>query len=75
MDDSKKSENTYIIENRHLSEQAAKRKHALETDPSVRTNHMEYMKGMEIINSDVCKKVMSEVEGYDCRSYTAKDVI
>ncbi len=75
MDDSKKSENTYIIENRHLSEQAAKRKHALETDPSVRTNHMEYMKGMEIINSDVCKKVMSEVEGYDYGSYTAKDVI
>ena len=50
------------------------KKHKLETDPSSRTNHMEYMPGMEQIDSDICEKVMSQVASYDYQTYTEKDV-
>ena len=36
--------------------------------------HMEYMNGMEHIDSDIMEKVLSEVESYDYSRYTAKDV-
>ena len=36
---------------------------------------MKYMEGMEIINSDICEKVMSQVKEYDYSKYTARDVI
>ena len=49
-------------------------KHRLETDPSFRKSHMEYLPGMEQIQSDVCEKVMSQVASYDYTHYTAKDV-
>ena len=35
---------------------------------------MEYMPGMEEIESDICGKVMSQMHGYDYRKYTAADV-
>ena len=35
---------------------------------------MEYLPGMEQIQSDVCEKVMSQVASYDYTHYTAKDV-
>lgn len=35
---------------------------------------MEYLPGMEKIESDVCSKVMSQVQGYDYSKYTARDV-
>ena len=49
-------------------------KHRLETDPSSRKDHMEYLPGMEIIESDVCGKVMTQMEQYEADRYTAKDV-
>ena len=41
------AENQFFIDSDKLSEAALERKHKLETDPSSRTNHMEYMPGME----------------------------
>lgn len=67
-------ENQFFIDSERLSPEALERKHRLETDKSCRTNHMEYMPGMEIIESDVCENVMSHMNNYDCNKYTAKDV-
>lgn len=67
-------ENNYLIDSEFLSKEALEKKHRLENDPSVRTNHMKYMEGMEIIKSDICDKVMNEMNSYDYTKYTAKDV-
>lgn len=67
-------ENNYFIDSDKLSGSALKRKHELENNPSARTNHMEYMDGMEQIKSDIRDKVLSAMESYDCSSYTADDV-
>ena len=40
-------ENQFFVDSEYLSEKALAKKHKLETDPSSRTNHMEYMPGME----------------------------
>jgi 2-iminoacetate synthase len=40
-----------------------------------RINHMEYMDGMEILNSDIMNQVISKMEAYDYNSYTEGDVI
>lgn len=68
-------ENNFLIDSEYLSKAALEKKHRLETDPSSRTDHMKYMKGMEIIKSDVCKEVISAMNSYDYDSYTAKDVL
>ncbi len=67
-------ENQFYVDGGHLSENALKKKHALEADPSSRTNHMEYMSGMEKINSDIMEKVLSEMDSYDYSEYTTGDV-
>lgn len=67
-------ENNYFIDSEKLSESALKRKHELENNPSARTNHMEYMDGMEQIKSDIFDKVISEMKNYDYNQYTATDV-
>lgn len=67
-------ENNYFIDSDKLSEKALKKKHELETNPSARTNHMEYMDDMEHINSDIFDKVISEMKSYDYSQYTAADV-
>lgn len=67
-------DNKYFVDSDKLSEAALKKKHELENNPESRTNHMEYMNGMEQINSDICGKVISEIESYDYDSYTAADV-
>lgn len=67
-------ENNYFIDSGKLSEGALKKKHELENDPKSRTNHMEYMNGMERIESDICGKVISEMKSYDYNSYTPADV-
>ncbi|MBR6407174.1 MAG: 2-iminoacetate synthase ThiH [Clostridia bacterium] len=67
-------ENQFFVDSENLSERALAKKHMLESDPSSRTNHMEYMPGMEKIESDVCEKVLSHMKGYDYSKYTAKDV-
>ena len=68
-------ENQFFVDSKHLSPKALEKKHRLETDPSSRTNHMEYMAGMEKIESDVCKNVMEAMHSYDYSKYTAKDVM
>lgn len=67
-------ENQFFVDSEYLSEKALAKKHKLETDPSSRTNHMEYMPGMEQIDSDICEKVMSQVASYDYQTYTEKEV-
>lgn len=67
-------ENQFLIYNENLSPAALEKKHRLETDPSCRINHMEYLEGMEVINSDVRSKVIAQMESYDETKYTAKDV-
>ena len=68
-------DNQYFIDSEYLSEKALEKKHRLENDPSYRKNHMEYLPDMEQINSDICEKVMSQVDSYDPSKYTGKDVI
>lgn len=67
-------ENQFYVDSERLSEKALAKKHQLETDPSCRKNHMEYMPGMEQIESDVCKNVLAHMNSYDYTKYTAKDV-
>ena len=67
-------ENQFFVDSRHLSAEALEKKHRLETDPSSRKNHMEYLPGMEIIKSDVCAQVMAQRDSYDYTKYTAADV-
>lgn len=67
-------ENQFFVDSKHLSPQALEKKHMLETDPSCRTNHMEYMEGMEQINSDIKDKVISQMKEYDYSRYTVKEV-
>ena len=68
-------DNNYFVDSDKLSEAALKKKHALENDPSSRTDHMEYMEGMERINSDIFDKVIGEMKAYDYNSYTTADVL
>lgn len=64
----------YFIDDETLSPAALKRKHELETNHACRTNHMEYMPGMEQIKSDVMQKVMEHMKSYNPDDYTARDV-
>ena len=64
----------YFIDDETLSPAALKRKHELETNPACRTNHMEYMPGMEQIKSDVMQKVREHMKSYNPDDYTARDV-
>ncbi len=67
-------ENQFFVDSEHLSPEALEKKHRLENEPSFRKNHMEYMPGMEIIESDVCTNVMAQMNSYDYSVYTADDV-
>ena len=67
-------ENQFFVDSEHLSSEALAKKHRLENDPASRKNHMEYMPGMEVIESDVCANVMAQMNSYDYSKYTAADV-
>ena len=67
-------ENQYFVDSEHLSPEALKRKHELETNPASRKNHMDYLPGMEIIESEICETVMSQMKAYGYSQYTARDV-
>lgn len=67
-------ENNFLIDSDLLTESGLKRKHQIETDPSSRINHMEYLPGMDVIESDIRKCVMEHFDSYDYSKYTAKDV-
>ncbi|MEE0866678.1 MAG: 2-iminoacetate synthase ThiH [Clostridia bacterium] len=66
--------NQFFVDSKKLSPQALEKKHKLETDPSYRTNHMEYLPGMERIESDICRNVMEHMNSFDYSKYTSKDV-
>lgn len=68
-------DNEYFIDSEYLSPEALEKKHRLETEPSSRKNHMEYLPDMEQIESDICEKVISQMNSYDYSKYTAADVI
>ena len=67
-------ENQFFIDSEYLSTEALAKRHRLETDPSSRRNHMEYMPGMEQIESDVCANVMEHMNSYDYTKYSVNDV-
>ncbi|MCH5183877.1 MAG: 2-iminoacetate synthase ThiH [Oscillospiraceae bacterium] len=67
-------ENQFFVDSAHLSPEALVKKHRLETDPSSRKSHMEYLPGMEVIESDVCANVLAQMNAYDYTKYTAADV-
>ena len=67
-------DNEYFIDSVHLSPKALEKKHRLENDPSSRKNHMEYLPGMEQIESDICEKVIGQMNSYDYSKYTVSDV-
>ena len=64
----------YIIQWDDMTPEAKAKKERLEQDPSFRTDHMAYMEGMDQISTDIRDKVMSQVECYDEKVYTAADV-
>ena len=67
-------ENQFFVDSKYLSPAALEKKHKLETEASSRKNHMEYLPGMEIIESDVSRRVMSQTASFDYSVYTADDV-
>ncbi len=67
-------DNRYFVDSERLSERALEKKHRLEQDPSCRQNHMEYMEGMERMDSDVMERVLREVKAYDYAACTDADV-
>lgn len=67
-------ENQFFIDSKTLSPDALKHKHRLETEPTFRSNHMEYLPDMEQIKSDICETVISQMNTYDYNRYTANDV-
>lgn len=69
-----RKENDFFVDSKRLSEAALAKKHRLESDPSSRRSHMEYMPGMEQIDSDVRDTVMGQMNSYDYSLYTAADV-
>ncbi len=72
--ENERKDNNYLFDSGNLSEGALAKKHRIETDPSARTNIMDYLPGMEVIQSDIADKVLSESENYDYSKYTGKDV-
>ena len=67
-------DNRFFVDGEHLSPSALEKKHRLESCPESRTNHMEYMNGMEQIKSDIMDRVLYELNRYDYSKYTEKDV-
>ncbi len=67
-------ENQFFIDSEYLSKEALRKKHRIETNPSSRKNHMEYLPGMDKIESDVCKNVMEQMNSFDYSKYTEEDV-
>ena len=67
-------DNQFFVDSEFLSPEALEKKHRLEKDPSYRKSHMEYLPGMEVIESDVCSNVMAQMQSYDPSAYTPRDV-
>ena len=55
----------YFVDSDTLPANVLERKHRLEQDPSFRTNHMEYLPGMQVNESDIKDKVRRMMNDYD----------
>ncbi|RDY32970.1 2-iminoacetate synthase ThiH [Lachnotalea glycerini] len=69
------NENLFIIKSSDLNKTALEQKNKLETDIHSRINHMEYLDGMEKIQSNIKDNVLRQMQGYDCNEYKASDVL
>ena len=67
-------ENQFFVDSQALSPAALEKKHRLEQDPTARKSHMEYLPGMEVLDSDLKGRVLAEMGAYDYTRYTAADV-
>ena len=67
-------ENQFFVDSQALSPAALEKKHRLENDPTSRKSHMEYLPGMEVLDSDLKGRVLAEMGAYDYTRYTAADV-
>ena len=67
-------ENQFFVDSQALSPAALEKKHQLEQDPTARKSHMEYLPGMEVLDSDLKDRVLAEMGSYDYTRYTAADV-
>jgi len=67
-------ENQFIFDAENLPEKILEQKHRLENDPSSRINHMEFLPDMEQINSDVREKVLAQMNSYDYKKFSSRDV-
>lgn len=61
-------------EQAHLNESILSEK-ILEDQKKDRTDHMTYLPGMEVLESDVMEQVVQAMEGYDYTQYTETDVL
>ncbi|WP_027437419.1 2-iminoacetate synthase ThiH [Lachnospira multipara] len=68
-------ENSFLIDSDKLSAAALKRKHEIENDKSVRTNHMEFLPNMDKLDNDIYDKLVAASTGVDWDSYTKDDVL
>ena len=64
----------YFVDSDTMPAAALERKHRLEQDPSYRTDHMAYMPGMQVIDSDIKDKVIAAMNDFDYSVYTGADV-
>ena len=67
-------ENQFFVDSQALSPAALEKKHRLEQDPTARKSHMEYLPGMEVLDSDLKDRVLAEMGSYDYTRYIAADV-
>ena len=58
-------ENQFFVDSQALSPAALEKKHRLEQDPTARKSHMEYLPGMEVLDSDLKDRVLAEMGSYD----------
>ena len=64
--------NKHQQNNNHVNESILSEQ-ILEDQKKNRTNHMEYLPGMENIGSEIMDKVVSEINNYDYDKYTEYD--
>ncbi len=67
-------ENQFFIDSKRLSTEALEKKHRLENDPAFRKSPLEYLPGMEQIDSEICGQVLSQMESYVPGRYGAHEV-
>ena len=70
----KDEKDEFTIRSSHLSPAALETKLRLENDPSARRDIDDFFPDMEKIESDICDKVMENVNSFDSLAYSVADV-